>query len=204
MPNILFLSDNDVFKTDILGQIELLAPEFNILSDETDAADIIVVDENINLVENLAKRGLKTPLIFLSFGAEPTDKKVYSIAKPFSLSEFLDTLKASINKFENSADGILEFNHYILYPNRKEITNHRNGETTKLTEKEVSIIKYLYKNKDKIVGKQDLMQEVWGYVADVATHTVETHIYRLRQKVEHDDPAAQLILTSEGGYQLKI
>ena len=91
----------------------------------------------------------------------------------------------------------------MLYPNRKEILNLRNDVTTKLTEKEVSIIKYLYKNKDKIVAKQDLMQEVWGYVADVATHTVETHIYRLRQKVEQDDPSAQLILTSDGGYQLK-
>ena len=82
--------------------------------------------------------------------------------------------------------------------------NLRNNELIKLTEKEVSIIKYLYKNKDKIISKSDLMKEVWGYALDAATHTVETHIYRLRQKVEHEDEAAQLILTSEGGYQLKF
>ena len=91
-----------------------------------------------------------------------------------------------------------------MYPVRKEILNLRNNETTKLTEKEVAIIKYLYKNKDKVIGKNDLMQEVWGYAADATTHTVETHIYRLRQKVEHEDAEAQLILTSDGGYQLKI
>ena len=201
---MLFISDNETFKTDILSQIGHQAPEFNVLTDGADSADIIVIDENIKILEDLLQKDLKAPLIFLSFAEESDNSKVYNISKPFSLSLFLDNLKASINKFENSAEGVLEFNDYVLYPTRKEILNLRNNETTKLTEKEVSIIKYLYKNKDKIVGKQDLMQEVWGYVADVATHTVETHIYRLRQKVEHDTPSAQLILTSEGGYQLKI
>ena len=204
MPNILFISDNEIFKTDILSQIEHQAPEFNILTDGADSADIIVVDENTKVLEDLLQKDLKAPLIFLSSAEGSDNSKVYNISKPFSLSLFLDNLKASINKFENSAEGVLEFNRYVLYPTRKEILNLRNNETTKLTEKEVSIIKYLYKNKDKIVGKQDLMQEVWGYVADVATHTVETHIYRLRQKVEHDNPSAQLILTSDGGYQLKF
>ena len=204
MPNILFISDNEIFKTDILSQIEHQAPEFNILTDGADSADIIVVDENTKVLEDLLQKGLKAPLIFLSSAEGSDNSKVCNISKPFSLSLFLDNLKASINKFENSAEGVLEFNRYVLYPIRKEILNLRNNETTKLTEKEVSIIKYLYKNKDKIVGKQDLMQEVWGYVADVATHTVETHIYRLRQKVEHDNPSAQLILTSDGGYQLKF
>lgn len=113
-------------------------------------------------------------------------------------------MRIGINIFENSEDGKLEFNNYVLYPARKEILNCRNKEITKLTEKEVSILKYLYKNQNKIVGKNDLMQEVWGYAADATTHTVETHIYRLRQKVEHEDETAQLILTSDGGYQLKV
>ena len=86
---------------------------------------------------------------------------------------------------------------------KKEILNLRNNETIKLTEKEVSILQYLYKIKNKIVTKADLLQEVWGYNPDVTTHTIETHIYRLRQKVEHDDKSAQLIITEEGGYMLK-
>ena len=74
----------------------------------------------------------------------------------------------------------------------------------KKTEKEVAIIKYLYKAKDKIVSKNELLQEVWGYSPDVSTHTIETHIYRLRQKVEHENPDAQLIMTEDGGYKLKM
>ena len=76
-------------------------------------------------------------------------------------------------------------------------------EIVKLTEKEVSILQYLYKIRDRIVTKSELLQEVWGYNPDVTTHTIETHIYRLRQKVEHEDKNAQLIITEEGGYFLK-
>ena len=204
MPNILFLSANESFQADILDQIKHHAAEFNIVEDGA-AADMIIVDEDLSLLDGSIKSGLKAPVIYLSSGEENNNPNVHhTIIKPFYLSRFLDDIRASINIFENSEDGKLEFNFYVLYPSRKEILNLRNKEITKLTEKEVAIIKYLYKNKDKIVGKNDLMQEVWGYAADVATHTVETHIYRLRQKVEHEDAAAQLILTSEGGYQLKV
>ena len=65
-------------------------------------------------------------------------------------------------------------------------------------------MKYLYKNRNRIVSKNELLQEVWGYAPDATTHTIETHIYRLRQKVEHNNAEAQLITTVEGGYQLKI
>lgn len=204
MSNVLILSENEEFKTDLEDQIRHHAPELTVVDDSQ--ADIIVIDENIKLLENNAAKDNKAPVILLSGFGETLEGIGVSqvIEKPFFLSSFLDSIKASIHIFENSADGALEFNQYILYPIRKEIMNLRNNELIKLTEKEVSIIKYLYKNKDKIISKSDLMKEVWGYALDAATHTVETHIYRLRQKVEHEDGAAQLILTSEGGYQLKF
>ena len=87
---------------------------------------------------------------------------------------------------------------------KKDIINQRNNEVIKLTEKEVAIIKYLYKSQDHIVTKNDLLQDVWGYAPDVTTHTIETHVYRLRQKVEHEDADAQLIVTLDGGYRLKV
>ena len=204
MSNILFLSENEVFKADILDQIKHHAPEFDIVNNDDGIADVIVIDENFKLFDDTLK-DVKAPIIFLARDEDFDGSKMHHIiSKPFALNDFLDDIKASINIFENSSDGTLEFNRYVLYPVRKEILNLRNNETTKLTEKEVAIIKYLYKNKDKVIGKNDLMQEVWGYAADATTHTVETHIYRLRQKVEHEDAEAQLILTSDGGYQLKI
>ena len=113
-------------------------------------------------------------------------------------------LRSCINKFENSSDGYLLFNCYELHPATKEIINVRNNNVVKLTEKEVAVVKYLYKSKDKTVSKNDLLRDVWDYNADVTTHTIETHIYRLRQKVEQDDSSTQLIITEDGGYKLKF
>ena len=127
-----------------------------------------------------------------------------TVAKPLQLDAFLNQLRAGSNLLDNSADGYLHFNRYELRPVAREILNLRNNEIVKLTEKEVAIIKYLYKARDKIVAKNELLQEVWGYSPDVSTHTIETHIYRLRQKVEHENPEAQLIMTEDGGYKLKM
>lgn len=71
----------------------------------------------------------------------------------------------------------------------------------RLTEKEAEIIQYLYENKDRIVPKDELLEKIFGYRAGVETHTVETHIYKLRQKVGDEDE--NLIATLDGGYQLK-
>ena len=200
MSNILILSENGVLKEDLSDQIKHHISDFEVTEDK-ESADIIVVDEKIELLKSMDKNA---PVIFLSSDDSDDIKAHAIIQKPFLLSKFLDTIKASINIFENSDEGNLEFNKYVLYPSRKEILNKRDKSTTKLTEKEVSVLKYLYKNAGKIVSKNDLMQEVWEYSADVATHTVETHIYRLRQKVEQDNLDNQIIITSDGGYQLKL
>jgi DNA-binding response OmpR family regulator len=72
----------------------------------------------------------------------------------------------------------------------------------RLTEKETAILRYLYRAGAKAVGRDELLQEVWGYNAGVTTHTLETHIYRLRQKIEKDPANASLLVTQDGGYKL--
>ncbi len=72
----------------------------------------------------------------------------------------------------------------------------------RLTEKETSILKYLYRAGSKVVGRDTLLAEVWGYNSGVTTHTLETHIYRLRQKIELDPSSAEILVTEAGGYRL--
>jgi DNA-binding response OmpR family regulator len=72
----------------------------------------------------------------------------------------------------------------------------------RLTEKETSILKYLCRIGNKVVPRDVLLSEVWGYNAGVTTHTLETHIYRLRQKIEADPSNAVLLVTEPGGYRL--
>ena len=72
----------------------------------------------------------------------------------------------------------------------------------RLTEKETAILKHLYRAGDKVVSRDTLLGEVWGYNAGVTTHTLETHVYRLRQKIEADPSNARILLTEPGGYKL--
>ncbi len=209
MPNILFLSSDTDFVADLSEQINLYAKDFSVLEHDDDSSliDMIILDEQPEMLEKLRLNHPRTPIILLQ---KSDDEKVGSSAlnnvifKPLSLDKLLNQIKSGINILENTEDGYLTFNKYIVRPIKKDIYNQRNQEVVKLTEKEVAIIKHLYKCRDRIVTKNELLQEVWGYSPDVSTHTIETHIYRLRQKVEHEDAEAQLILTEDGGYRLKI
>ena len=78
----------------------------------------------------------------------------------------------------------------------------KKGGKVRLTEKETSILKYLYRAGEKVISRDVLLHEVWGYNAGVTTHTLETHIYRLRQKIERDPSRAELLITEAGGYKL--
>lgn len=208
MPNMLFISDNQNFRQDLCEQITLYAPDFNIYDKEDTSViyDVVVLDDKPELLKEIRAHQIKSPVIQLLSSGEEVESNTLNILlhKPFALNDFLNQLQSSINIFENSTDGYLSFNQYELHPASKEILNFRNEELIKLTEKEVAIIRYLYKSQNKIVSKNELLQEVWGYSPEVTTHTIETHIYRLRQKVEQEDASAQLIITEDGGYRLKF
>ncbi len=204
MSNILLLSENKLLADDLAEQIKLAEPEFDIFGEDDKAVhfDIIIVDEDTAALKTALQQ--KVPVFFLTSEDEAGVAVNHIFSKPFHLSALIDDLRGCINRFENSSDGFLRFNCYELRPISKEIINLNNGKIIKLTEKEVAVIKYLYKTKDHIVSKNELLQEVWGYSPEVSTHTIETHIYRLRQKVEQGDEESLLILTEEGGYKLKI
>jgi len=74
----------------------------------------------------------------------------------------------------------------------------------RLTEKETNILKYLYRAGGKPVAREELLEEVWGYNSGVTTHTLETHVYRLRQKIEPERGTATLLMTEPGGYRLAM
>src|SRR3546814_4293539 len=83
----------------------------------------------------------------------------------------------------------------------KLLTHGESKKKVRLTEKETSILKYLYRSGDAVVGRDKLLGEVWGYNAGVTTHTLETHVYRLRQTIEEDPSAAEILVTEPGGYR---
>ena len=91
---------------------------------------------------------------------------------------------------------------YTFQPANKMLVNADENKKIRLTDKETAILKYLYRAGDRVVGREVLLDEVWGYNANVTTHTLETHVYRLRQKIEPDPSNAQILVTEPGGYRL--
>ncbi len=123
------------------------------------------------------------------------------VAKPFRFAVLLARIRAQLRSHEASEDAVLSIGTYTFRPATKLLTNDK-GSKVRLTEKETSILRYLYRSGGKVIGRDELLQEVWGYNAEVTTHTLETHIYRLRQKIEKDPSNAALLVTEAGGYKL--
>jgi DNA-binding response OmpR family regulator len=124
------------------------------------------------------------------------------IAKPFRVAELTARLRAQLRVFDNSEDAVFIVGPYTFRPSAKLLLDAARNRKIRLTEKEAAILKYLYRANGMPVARQILLNEVWGYNSAVTTHTLETHIYRLRQKIEPDPTQARLLLTEGGGYRL--
>jgi DNA-binding response OmpR family regulator len=124
------------------------------------------------------------------------------VAKPFRIAELLARLRAQMRIFENSEDAVFTIGPYTFRPSAKLLQEQARNRRIRLTEKEAAILKFLYRAGTRPVARQVLLNEVWGYNAAVTTHTLETHIYRLRQKIEPDPANACLLVTEGGGYRL--
>ncbi|MBL6455226.1 response regulator transcription factor [Belnapia sp. T6] len=124
------------------------------------------------------------------------------IAKPFRLPELLARVRAQLRVFDNSEDAVFTIGPYMFRPSAKLLLEPARNRKIRLTDKESAILKFLYRAGGKPVQRQVLLNEVWGYNSAVTTHTLETHVYRLRQKIEPDPANASLLLTASGGYKL--
>ncbi len=198
MVDILIYSSNENFKQDLQNQISRFISDSRFV---TDLPDIIIVDDEPAAFRDLRQLYSQIPIVFLGQMTDFNETNLnIMLGKPFRLNQLLDISRAANHKLDYSVDGYLRFNDYELRPRQKEIEDLTSAQVYKLTEKEIKILKYLYKNAHQYVDKTDLQTNVWGYHQEVATHTIETHIYRLRQKVEQGN--RHLIATENGQYQL--
>ena len=157
----------------------------------------------------MRQKGVRAPIIMLTGqdGDADTILGLESgandyVTKPFKFSVLLARTRAHLRSFEQSEDATFRIGPYDFRPSVKLLQTDE-GRKVRLTEKETNILKYLYRAGGKSVAREELLSEVWGYNAAVTTHTLETHIYRLRQKVEPDPSNSRLLLTDAGGYRLQ-
>ncbi|HJT15072.1 MAG TPA: response regulator transcription factor, partial [Dongiaceae bacterium] len=124
------------------------------------------------------------------------------VTKPFRLGELVARVRAHLRQHEHSEDAVLHIGPYVFKPAVKMLVEEAAKKKIRLTEKEAAILKYLYRAGQKSVSRETLLGEVWGYNAGVTTHTLETHVYRLRQKIEKDLGKPAILVTDQGGYRL--
>jgi DNA-binding response OmpR family regulator len=223
---ILIVEDDDALRQVLADQISssgafesVGAASLNEASQRLGAAearfDSIILDINLpdgdgrDFCAKIRKQGHMMPVIMLTGASDESD--VVSglnagandyIAKPFRTSELLARLQAQLRLFDLSEDAVFTVGPFTFRPASKLLIGLDKKQRIRLTAKEVDIIKYLYRHANRVVSRQVLLDEVWGFNAGVTTHTLETHVYRLRQKIERDPNNCRLLVTAPGGYLL--
>jgi DNA-binding response OmpR family regulator len=157
----------------------------------------------------MRRSGVTAPIIMLTGASTDADTILALdsgandyVTKPFRLGVLLARLRAQLRQHEQSEDAVFNIGGYIFRPSAKLLQHQQTAKKVRLTEKETAILKYLYRAGNRVVGRDTLLGEVWGYNAGVTTHTLETHVYRLRQKIERDPSQAEILVTEPGGYRL--
>lgn len=177
--------------------------------------DVVILDVGLPDMDGrdacrlMRSSGVKCPIIMLT-GADTEADTITGleagandyITKPFRLGVFAARLRAHIRQHERSDDAVFTIGHYAFKPGAKLLVNPSTRKKIRLTDKETAILKYLYRAGNRVISRDVLLDEVWGYNAGVTTHTLETHVYRLRQKIETDPSRAQILVTEAGGYRL--
>ncbi|MFY9246303.1 response regulator transcription factor [Roseicyclus sp.] len=176
--------------------------------------DLVILDVGLpdtdgrELCRLMRKQGVKCPILMLTGHDSDADTILGLdagandyVTKPFRFPVLLARIRAQLRQHEQSEDAVFQLGPYTFKPAMK-LLETEDAKKIRLTEKETNILKYLYRAQDGVVAREVLLHEVWGYNAGVTTHTLETHIYRLRQKIEPDPANVRLLVTESGGYRL--
>jgi DNA-binding response OmpR family regulator len=223
LKKILLVVDDEDLRETLTEQL-MLSEDFKV-SEGTDGAqaiekvnqqsfDLIILDVGLpatdghELFRLIREHGVKSPMLVLT-ESDTDASKVLGInagtndyiTKPFKFPVLLARIRAQLRQYEQSEDAILKLGPYMFNPAGKLLMTEA-GNQIRLTEKETNILKFLYHTRERVIQRDTLLHEVWGYNAGVTTHTLETHIYRLRQKIETDPSNSSLLVTENGGYHL--
>ena len=225
LKKVLLIDDDDDLREALSEQL-LMTEDFDVHEGASGAEalekvkqhsyDLLVLDVGLpdtdgrELCRLIRKQGVKCPILMLT-GHDTDSDTILGldagandyITKPFKFPVLLARMRAQLRQHELSEDAIFALGPYTFKPSLKLLVTS-DDKKIRLTEKETNILKFLYRSTEDVVPRDILLHEVWGYNAGVTTHTLETHIYRLRQKIEPDPGKARLLVTENGGYRLSL
>jgi DNA-binding response OmpR family regulator len=220
---LLLVDDDDILRETMKEQFSL-HDEYEVFEAATatlgvkqlklEHVDLVVLDVNLPDMDGreackiMRRNGYKGPVIMLTAQGSDSDQILGLdsgandyVTKPFRFAVLLARIRSHLRQHEQSEDAVYKIGPYTFKPAAKLLVKDDNKKV-RLTEKETAIVKFLYRASEQIVNRETLLHDVWGYNAGVSTHTLETHIYRLRQKIERDPSHAEILVTEGGGYKL--
>ena len=221
---VLIVDDDAALRESLCEQLRV-HEEFTAREADTGAAgldaakaecfDVILLDVGLPDMDGrevcrlMRLNGVKSPIIM--FTASDTDADTNLglddgandyMSKPLRLGALFSRIRTHLRQHEQSEDAVFTIGPFSFQPAAKLLLEKKGGRKVRLTEKEAAILKYLLRAGPRAVARDVLLNEVWGYNAGVTTHTLETHVYRLRQKMEADPSNAALVVTEPGGYRI--
>ena len=199
-----------------IGEAGTLAAADALLNAAGARYDLVLLDIRLpdgdgrDFCARMRRQGLRMPVIMLT-GSDSESDIVSGldagandyIAKPFRLNELLARMRAQLRGYDSSEDAVFKVGPYLFRPSAKQLHDPARNKRVRLTEKEAAILKFLYRAGGRPVPRNVLLNDVWGYNSNVTTHTLETHIYRLRQKIEPNPAETRILLTEAGGYRIE-
>lgn len=199
MHTIIIKNDSNDFFLDNLKQI---LKNFNFeITDDSAAQNIsLTITTDSNTIQNKNIKNTTPVLIIDNSNNKDTDNTFY-LKKPVKIDDLVKKIDSIIQKDEKK---ILSFSCYDFIKSESLLTNKKTRIQIQLTDKESDIINLLMNSKDNVCSKQDLLKHIWGYNEQIDTHTLETHIYKLRNKIEPNPQNPEILLTKKNGYKLII
>ncbi len=187
----------------------LKSDNINILSEHSEI-DLIIINfkfirDNYNIFSNLENEYKSKIIIVFDDGVERSQLKKYHhhhfIVKPFRLKQLIDIIKDFFIRHETYEKNIKITFNLIFRPETKILLDQKNNMTINLTEKESKLLNFILENKEKVLKKDEILINVWGISERINTHTLETHIYSLKKKLDNFKHNHMFICSDNfGGY----
>ena len=220
---ILFFEPNLELRTVLFDQI-IINKDFDVIQSnsledvkshiEQSPVDLLIMGEDVGphslslLLKFIKEINFTNKILFIKDGDsgeissfEGFTNSHHVIEKPFRIQFFIKKIDFVLAKISGSSDVSYRIGPFVFFPENK-VIKFNDQPDIELTEKEVSILKCLLSHGEEPVDRKKLLKQVWNYNLGVTTHTLESHIYRLRQKLETDPSIPRLIISEGGGFKI--
>lgn len=205
------------------GEFDVFLPQDQGKTSSTKSIyDIVIIDEQLLVDNESIQKYLQmntetsVPFIILSNTDKLTKITISGLAmrylilkKPFRFVTLLAKVRTEISRFKKNNDLIYRMGPYEFYSIKgllkpASLISKKKLRSIELTEKETSILNYLLRSEGGFASRAELLEVIWGYKSSITTHTLETHIYRLREKLKPKASKFISIKTSKNGYSVVL